>query len=441
MLQALKRIYSFTSCIIGEASNASEEFQTFSGIRQGAPSSVLLFIFFMDELVSHLQYHCVEEPLLKLLHCLLHADDTAILSTDRELFIKKCNAMLKYFNDHSLGLNFPKSSYLIINGGDVDIKCDIQLDFGTLVYKPRSIYLGVVVSDTGIITNDIDDYINEKRSNITIKYNNFLHKNYLAPLDVKLMVLDACVSSTLVYACETWGLSKVNQVEVAYRLGLKRALSIRESTITELVYLEAGKYPLYIRITKQQLNFWLKLNSYLLINPNHPLADLIDYGRRIHLNFISYYDNLVRDFESTKNCQKQLEMLFDHESQEKIRREAGIDNDSRLGVYNLINPQLVSPKKRLDVLESERIIITRYRIGSHNLSIEKGRLNNPPIPREERLCACQQDIQSLRHILFNCPLLTDLYLSFNFTSVNEAMNRIDLFDFLIKMERNLGISG
>ena len=112
MLEALKRIYSFTSCIIGEASNASEEFRTYSGIRQGAPSSVLLFIFFMDELVSHLQNHCVEEPLLNLLHCLLHADDTAILSTDRKLFIKKCNVMLKYFNDHSLRLNFPKSSYL-----------------------------------------------------------------------------------------------------------------------------------------------------------------------------------------------------------------------------------------------------------------------------------------------------------------------------------------
>ena len=112
MLQALKRVYSFT---VGAAENASNEFRTYSGIRQGAPSSVLLFIFFMDELVAHLQRHCVEEPLLNVLHCLLHADDTAILSTDRAKFIKKCNVMLKYFNDHSLGLNFPKSSYLIIN--------------------------------------------------------------------------------------------------------------------------------------------------------------------------------------------------------------------------------------------------------------------------------------------------------------------------------------
>ena len=146
------------------------------------------------------------------------------------------------------------------------------LDFGALEYKPRTIYLGAVVSDTGIISHDINDYINEKRSHITVKYNNFVHKHYLAPLDVKLNVLDACVSSTLVYACESWGISKVNHAEVAYRLGLKRALSIRETTNTEIVHIEADKYPLQIRVSKQQLNFWLKLKDYLLENPGHPLG-------------------------------------------------------------------------------------------------------------------------------------------------------------------------
>ena len=41
MLQALKRVYSFTTCVIGSAANASNEFGTYSGIRQGASSLVL----------------------------------------------------------------------------------------------------------------------------------------------------------------------------------------------------------------------------------------------------------------------------------------------------------------------------------------------------------------------------------------------------------------
>ena len=287
----------------------------------------------------------------------------------------------------------------------------------------------------------MDDYVTDKRSHITVKYNNFVHKHYLAPLDVKLLVLDACVSSTLVYACETWGTSKVNNAEVAYRLGLKRALSIRETTNTEIVYMEADKYPLHIRISKQQLNFWLKLKEYLPENQGHPLADLINYGRRINLNFISYYDNLENEYQSPVNCKKQLEASFRTECQEKIRAESGIDDDSRFGIYNLINPQLIPPAKRYDILEIERIIVTRYRSGSHNLRIETGRIGNPFIPREERFCRCGESIQSLRHVIFDCPLLAELHDTYNFTSIEEALGRDNISEFLILMERKLRISG
>ena len=88
MLHALKRLYSFTFCVLLSIYPESiHEFQTYSGIRQGAPSSVFLFILFIDGLISYLKTHCVEETLIGSIHCLLHADDTAILSTDRKLFM------------------------------------------------------------------------------------------------------------------------------------------------------------------------------------------------------------------------------------------------------------------------------------------------------------------------------------------------------------------
>ena len=151
----------------------------------------------MDELFDFLVRHCVAEPILNIIHCLLHADDTVIISTDRQLFIKKCNTMLKYFNDNSMSLNFPKSSYLIINPKEDDLKCDLHLEFGTIEYKASYVYLGVVVSDTGSMSHDIEKFVKKKRGNVAIKYNNFLRKNFLAPLPVKLQVLDVCVSTTL----------------------------------------------------------------------------------------------------------------------------------------------------------------------------------------------------------------------------------------------------
>ena len=134
------------TCIIGNASHASDEFRTTSGIRQGAASSVLLFIFFMDGLITFLQTHCIEEPILNVMHCLLHADDTVVISTDRELFIRKCNLMLRYFDENRLSLNLSKSPYMIINGKDDNLKCDLELDSGKFEYSSEYVYLGVVIS-------------------------------------------------------------------------------------------------------------------------------------------------------------------------------------------------------------------------------------------------------------------------------------------------------
>ena len=83
MLQALKRLYLGTYCILTFGSEFSKQFRTYCGVRQGAASSALLFIGFIDDLVDYLEERCPPEPLLDILHCLLHADDTAILREGR----------------------------------------------------------------------------------------------------------------------------------------------------------------------------------------------------------------------------------------------------------------------------------------------------------------------------------------------------------------------
>ena len=52
MLQALKRLYSGTRCMLSLGREKSDPFQTYTGIRQGAPSSVFLFILFIDDLIE-----------------------------------------------------------------------------------------------------------------------------------------------------------------------------------------------------------------------------------------------------------------------------------------------------------------------------------------------------------------------------------------------------
>ena len=54
--------------------------------------------------------------------------------------------------------------------------------------------------------------------------------------------------------------------------------------------------------------------------------------------------------------------------------------------------------------------MTKFRISAHNIYVERGRYENPPVPREDRWCTfCfmtygQKPIEDEEHVLLHCPL-------------------------------------
>ena len=136
------------------------------------------------------------------------------------------------------------------------------------------------------------------------------------------------------------------------------------------------------------------------------------------------------------NCLEQPCEKFRNECADIIRQKGADDVGSPYGVYLQVNPQIQPPEQR-DILEMERILLSRYRTGSHSLRIDTGRMSNPIIPREERLCRCNTGVQSLNHVM--CPILADLHNEYRFVSIDDAFKREDVTQFLMKMERKLGI--
>ena len=136
-------------------------------------------------------------------------------------------------------------------------------------------------------------FITEKRNNVSIKYGSFCKKNFLAPLDIKLSVLNTCAKASLIYSCETWGGLCFKSAETAYRQGLKTALSIRDSINNEVVYLESGSWPLQINIAKQQIKFWMSLKKLMDDKPLHYLSNLINTAAVENISYIRYYENLI----------------------------------------------------------------------------------------------------------------------------------------------------
>ena len=69
-----------------------------------------------------------------------------------------------------------------------------------------------------------------------------------------------------------------------------------------------------------------------------------------------------------------------------------------------------------------------------DVMIEKGR-RPPRVPQEERLCACK-DIQTVKHVILECPLLHEIRRVHEITDLESGiMNDM----FLLEMEQALGI--
>ena len=98
LLYAIKAMYITTKYILS-GKKQSYIIQSYSGIKQGAPSSVILFIIFMDEFFDKVREKCVSENIIGVLHLLLHPGDTIVLSTERNLFIEKCNILIEAFGN------------------------------------------------------------------------------------------------------------------------------------------------------------------------------------------------------------------------------------------------------------------------------------------------------------------------------------------------------
>ena len=100
----------------------------------------------------------------------------------------------------------------------------------------------------------------------------------------------------------------------------------------------------------------------------------------------------------------------------------------------LQNPELKAPvfdKK----FEFQRTLITRYRTGSHNLRIEKDR-RLPYSNREDRLCSCNLGIQTIKHVIMECPLLQAARVNYEIDSLEKGISNDD---YLMEMECILGI--
>ena len=120
-----------------------------------------------------------------------------------------------------------------------------------------------------------------------------------------------------------------------------------------------------------------------------------------NVHYLRHYINLHKNFEIDTACFKYYRENFIYNTKASIVSKATLNEYSIYNDFLKLNSDKKSPEfyHSYSTSEPNRMIVTKYRTGSHYLHINTRRTAN--IPRTERLCKCLE-IQTLHHVIFDC---------------------------------------
>ena len=415
MLCAIVAMYKVTNCIVGTAL-----FSTSIGVRQGSPTSCLLFILYVNDLIRLIKQNCGWDGFLGWLHILALMDDTILLATSRHSAIEKFKLLNRYCDTHGMKVNMTKTKFFAVNG-DNDDKQPIKVDDIVIESCDRYVYLGSPFSADGSVSTAIKIHAENKLCHV-LKFVAFVHKNNDAPFNVKLKVFHAALMSTLLYGCESWLGGDLRPVNKLYMWCVKQLLEVRKTTCNDLCLLELGLPPLRALVASKQRkyfsNTWYE-RRYLDDDPLvHSINTVLSYNYHTARYVRDLLYNNINDVQIAMNNLKQK--VLNSES-------------SRYQLYCVLNPNLDIHDiyaTRTKIVENHRISWTRIRVSGHSLAVEEGRWNRRGrgrLPLEERLCVCGE-IQSERHVIEQCPQSAELRQQYRITTMENLLVERDDYE-------------
>ena len=426
MLNALKAMYRDTMAYVSFEGEYSDMFQLNAGVLQGAATSTLLFIAYTSDIITLFNTSFATEIYIHTYHLLLHADDSLILATTKNLLIEKYNALENYCIDNLLHLQPKKCGFIVINS---DEKESIKLHKGNIELLNEITYLGSKISAVGNINQDIRMEIDSNRKHFN-KFYAFINKNFNAPFSVKEKVLESCLRSAILYNCEAWGDANVRALETKYTAAVKYMLGVRKQTCNEFIYIELGITTLKSMILKRQYRFYKNIIS----ERDWPmLRHMVCQSRDAKTAFIKYYDQLLQKY-------KYEEDIITDEAQ-RIKADVikkANNGKSRYQAYLKNNPSLKRSHVYTQYLSTTKLqMVTKMRTISHSLEIELGRHGRQRKPVEERLCHCGQ-IETEEHFLLSCSSYIHVRQKYNITNDDTLVmvfERTDVAEYIYDVNK------
>ncbi len=254
MVAAQVAMYRETYSVVGAAIVTATV-----GVRQGSPTSCLLFVLLVNDLIRLLKERCGPDGFLSWLHVLMLMDDTVLLSTTRRGMEVKLAVLNAFCRDYVMVINESKTKFFVINENETDV---LAFALGELrvSWCDLYVYLGCMFTSDGSVTSAIAAHAQAKMCHV-LKFCSFLKKNFEVPFYVKRKLYEAALMSSVLYGCESWLNGDLRPVIKLYNWGLKQLLGVRMTTCNDLCYLESGFPPLRALVTQRQRKFFFVNNG------------------------------------------------------------------------------------------------------------------------------------------------------------------------------------
>ena len=240
-------------------------------------------------------------------------------------------------------------------------------------------YLGMLFFPTNDLNDIILKNINKRMVNVS-KYYAWLVVNEETPVDIKLLVLDQCMFTSLLYGIEAWDdisiiENKILKIELD---ALRRILKVKTGTSIDLIYFELNMRDAQFKIHKKLSAITHDVAIVKNVVGMFTGDDMIKYNN--HLQGHHQEDNLCKRRNTIMNCESSM-----------ITYYRNVISPVKSCIYNYF------------LHDYFRFIITRWRLSNHKLKIEVGRYPKPLTPRNESLCDYCELLEDEFHAIFVCP--------------------------------------
>lgn len=245
MIKFIERMYDNTYMKVRINNILTESFRYERGVRQGCPTSPLLFNIYINDLLDDI--NPIEVPCLPGgLRGLMFADDTVILADSYSDLSEKLKVVKKWMTQNAMEVNPAKCGIMEIRVNPDTEPGEVILYNGQQIPKiDKYVYLGVEFNNT-LDINEMAKFRCEKGRRVLYELIPTLRK-ISVPLEYKNMLIKSILIPTIHYGSEIFGMceSRVNSLKRILDNALK--CIVKRSNFCRLrVYEEFDIKPLYV---------------------------------------------------------------------------------------------------------------------------------------------------------------------------------------------------